>query len=154
MCFALQGGRSEMDRRKNRREIRQSMMDPDDDEPIFGPRGSMDRRNDPIFGNTKQDAARPNLSALAAMLKPVIDLDDGDNLLSYKCRMKIFQQKTSQLLRRPRCDLRRNHVSKADHQWKILTIMIQYTAPSNRTMRNHIPARIRRGKVQEKTSRT
>ena len=84
MCFALQGRRSEMDRRKTRREIRQSMMDPDDDEPIFGPRGSMDRRNDPIFGNTKQDDARPNLSVLAAMLKPVIDLDEGDNLLGYK----------------------------------------------------------------------
>ena len=40
-----------MVRRKPRREIRQLKIDSDDDEPIFGTSGNMDRRNDQIFGD-------------------------------------------------------------------------------------------------------
>ena len=84
-----------MGRRKIRRKIRHSTVDSDDDEPLFGPGSNMGRckirqsmedsdDNDQIFGDKKQDNAQPNLSVLAAFLKPVIDLDEGDHLLGDK----------------------------------------------------------------------
>ena len=63
-----------MDRRKTRREIRQSMMDPDDDEPIFGPRGSMDRRNDPAAEAEMRLEKKPCFKSRPSME----DSDDND----------------------------------------------------------------------------